>query len=334
MINATPAALAGISLLAISLVLVPFAAHAASDGDREYGDGYKEYYSEKMNDTDKMPYGMHDKMPYGMHDKMPYGMHDKMPYGMHGGWCGTGMGLMGMPFEFGKFGHMDMIEDFAFPLYDGSLTVTGSSQAMVEPDTLTIRLGVETTRDTAGAALADNSRLMAAAVDAVLALGIPDDDMSTANFNIYPLYDSQYDSLGNYISVFQGYEVSNTIIVTTDMLNMTSDIIDTAVQAGANRVDSVTFGLAPENEAAVREDLIGEAVNNAIFKAELALEPLGYEIIGVDAVVMDAEYGVLEPLTRFATEIASMSADTSTPIFAGDQTLTASATITFIIGPE
>lgn len=218
---------------------------------------------------------------------------------------------------------------------NGKITVTGNAQTTIMPDTLIITLGVRTTGDTAGAALADNSRHMAATIEAISALGIPDEDMGTSYFNIRAIYDSDYDYEGNYVETFKEYQVTNTLIINTDMLNMTSDIIDTAVSAGANRIDSVKFGLSPDTESAIHDSLISNAVDDAVSKAELALAPLCYDIIGVYTVQTDSTLDTLAPLTRFVGDFALAFAESdSTPILAQDQVITYSVVITFIIAPE
>lgn len=167
-----------------------------------------------------------------------------------------------------------------------TLSVTGAASQTLEPDVLYAGIGVETRADTASAALAENSELMAGVLEALRAAGLADGDVSTSKLEIYPAYDYGDDG-----PVLLGYDAVNSIRVATPMLGAAADIIDGAVGAGANRVDSVSFGLSPEREAEARDRLIGAAVLDARAKADLALEPLGYGVIGVKSVDLDDDAG-------------------------------------------
>ena len=265
--------------------------------------------------------------------------HDK-GYGMNDTWGQPGMDRKdkgyGMNDTWGSPG-MDLEEHFLYDILsyaalEGTMTVTGNAHANAEPETLTIRLGVQTTDPTAGAALSENSRLMTSAVEAITALGIPEDELSTSHFNIEPRYEGRYNEFDVYTNVFVGYSVSNIIEVTTDRLDMAAEIIDASVAAGANSVISVNFGVSPETEKSMRDGLIGDAVCDAVHKAELALKPIGYRISGVETMDIDSP-GAYGPLGRAFAQITEDAAFAGTPIFSGDQSLSASVTVTFFIGP-
>lgn len=277
-----------------------------------------------MGDYDK-GYGMNDT--WGHHDMddydKGYGMddHDK-GYGMNDTWGHPDIGL-------DEYFVYDIL---SYAASEGTMTITGNAHANAEPETLTIRLGVQTTNPTAGAALSENSRLMTSAVEAITTLGIPEDELSTSYFNIEPRYEGKYDEDGIYTNVFVGYRVSNIIEVTTDRLDMAADIIDASVAAGANSVISVNFGVSPETEKSTRDGLIGDAVCDAVHRAEMALKPIGYRITGVETMHVDSP-GAHGSWRLASAQIAEDAAFAGTPIFSGDQSLSASVTVTFFIGP-
>ena len=79
---------------------------------------------------------------------------------------------------------------------------------------------------------------------------------------------------------------------------------------------------------------MGQAVINAKTKAENALTPLNHKIIGVKAVTL-SEFGVPPPIPVFTAsgvfaEDAAMKS--STPVFSGDQDITTTASVIFLIG--
>lgn len=217
------------------------------------------------------------------------------------------------------------------------ITVTGSATTSVDPNLLNINFGVEVEAKTAKEAISINSAAMMAVVDAIKKLGISEDEISTSSFTIYPVYDNQVDpKTGVYIrSELTGYKVSNILSVKTGKLNMAGSIIDAAVDAGANRVDSVYYSLSPEKQLTVQDELIEKAVLNAKSKAEKALTPLDQKIIGVKMVSM-SDFGYPPPpipyYGGFYAETAAL--DKSTPVFSSDQDVTTTVNVTFLIGGQ
>ena len=221
------------------------------------------------------------------------------------------------------------------PSREKTISVTGTATASVNPDLLNIQFGVETQAKTASEAIDANNVAMNQVVDAIKKLGIAEDEIRTSTFNIYPIYNSITDpKTGVYIgSNLTGYRVSNILSVKTEKLTIGGDVIDAAVQAGANRVDSIFFGLSPDKQLAVQDDLIGKAVMNAKSKAEKGLVPLGQKIIGVKLVSL-SDFGYPPPPINYGYARADAGFETkaSAPIFQSDQDVTTTANVIFLIG--
>jgi hypothetical protein len=214
-----------------------------------------------------------------------------------------------------------------------TISVTGMASTSVDPDLLNIQFGVETQAKTASEAINANNELMNQVVEAIKILGITEDEIHTSSFSIYPIYDSITDpKTGIYIrSELTGYRVSNILSVKTDKLTMGGDLIDAAVQAGANRVDSVFFSLSPDRQLAVQDELIGKAVTNAKSKAELALQPLGQKIIGVKLVSL-TDFGYPPPPIPYYSYGDAVLEKSAAPIFQSTQDVTTTANVIFLIG--
>lgn len=216
-----------------------------------------------------------------------------------------------------------------------TISVTGTATDSVKPDLVNIQFGVETEAKTAQEAISTNSAAMTEVVDAIRQLGITEDEINTSNFSIYPVYNNTVDpKTGVYIGTeLTGYKASNILSVKTKKITMAGDIIDTAVSAGANRVDSVYFSLSPEKQLAMQDDLIEGAVLNAQSKAEKALSPLGQKIIGVKMVNLSDSYYPPPPIYYGAYDEVAYSAK-STPVFASNQDVTTTANVIFLIGEQ
>ena len=211
-----------------------------------------------------------------------------------------------------------------------TISTTGTATISVDPDLLKIQFGVETQAKTATEAIDLNNEAMNQVVNAIKKLGISDDEISTSNFSIYPVYEPINDPVtGIYQrSELVGYRVTNILMVKTGKLSMGGDIIDAAVSAGANRVDSVYFDLSPQRRASMQDQLIQDAVSNAKSKAEKALVPLGQKIIGVKMVSI-SDSGYYPPPVYYMEDYAMKS---STPIFQSEKDVSTVANVVFLIG--
>jgi hypothetical protein len=202
------------------------------------------------------------------------------------------------------------------------ITVSGSAFKDVEPDEIVVSFGVETQALTADQASALNAETMNKVVDAVKNVGIEEDEISTSRFNVYP----NYDSTGRVIT---GYTVSNIVTVKTTKLEKASDIIDSTVEAGANRVENVFFTLSDTMQKQLRDELIADAIEDAQGRAEKALKPLNKNIIGVKSISL-SDFGIPGPIPVFERAAFKAAAE-PTPIFKSEQQVSMSATIIFLI---
>lgn len=213
-----------------------------------------------------------------------------------------------------------------------TISVTGSATEFVSPDLVTVQFGVDTQAKTAKDAINSNSQLMNAMVSTIENGGITKDEISTAGFSIYPVYnDTVIDyATGMHKSVLVGYKASNTLYVKTTKLSMAGDVIDTAVGAGANRVDYISFSLSPDKQQSLQDDLLGKAVLDAKSRAEKALDPLGQKIIGVKTVNLSES--MVPPVPMYYGAMASSGK--STPIFTANQQVTTTVNVIFLIGDQ
>lgn len=211
-----------------------------------------------------------------------------------------------------------------------SITVTGTASAQAEPDLLVVRLGVETQEETAAAALASNSELMARVAGALAAAGVQEDGIGTSRLSLHPVYGRYDQEAGR--SELVGYRASNAVTAETADLAAAAGVVDGAVAAGANRVDGVSFELSPGRHKEVRDGLIAAAVLDARAKADLALEPLGYRVTGVRAVAI-SEPGAPHLLPALAAEASDSSFRSAPPVFAPGREVSAAATVSFLMGP-
>ncbi len=229
---------------------------------------------------------------------------------------------------------MGQTEPTPYPSREKTLSVTGQATTFVDPDRLNVNFGIEVQKATAKSALEENSSKMNEVIDAIKSTGISEDEISTTQFSIYPVYESyQEKETGIYRQRLTGYSVSNIIQVKTSKLELASDIIDSAVKVGVNRVDSVSFSLSEKKQQQISDDLLSEAISNAKSKAEKALAPLNYRVIGVKHVSLSDTGYYPPPMPQYVAMDAAV-AKSATPIFSSDQQVSATASVVFLIGSD
>ncbi|MFZ1077885.1 MAG: SIMPL domain-containing protein [Nitrosotalea sp.] len=216
-------------------------------------------------------------------------------------------------------------------------SVTGTATLSVSPDLVAIQLGVDTQAKTAQDAMSENAQATNATITAIQNLGIANNETGTNSFTIDPVYNQTgpYPPYNEYKNDLVGYQVSNTLLIKTTQLHLTGRILDAAVGAGANRVDSVSFLLSPAKQQSVQNDLISLAVLDAQSKAEKALAPLGQKIIGVKTVNL-SEFNMPSPVQTYGMTAMSAPAPqmAQTPILASNQDITATVNVIFLIGAQ
>ena len=219
---------------------------------------------------------------------------------------------------------------------ENTISVTGSSSTSSSPDILIIVLGVESEAKTANESLSQNSNALNSVISSLNNSGIPEDDIQTSNFSIYPIYDSIKDSNGNYQQILIGYRVSNILSIQTEKIDSAGNIIDAAVSSGANRVDNISFQLSDAKFQRISDDLISDAINNAKQKAEKAVKPLEQKIVGVKSIILHDNLIPYydSPLRGSFDSMAMKSSMEYAPIISGDEEITTSVSVVFYISPE
>jgi uncharacterized protein YggE len=152
-----------------------------------------------------------------------------------------------------------------------TLTVSGSGDAFLAPDIAYIYIGVHTEAATAAEAVSENTSQTEALIQAIRDFGIAANDIRTTNFSIWPM--ERYDPSTGLPSGEKTYAADNTVYVTVRAMDTLGDLLDTAVQAGANTVNSIQFDVAEKSEAL--QEARADAVADARAQAESLAQAAG-----------------------------------------------------------
>jgi len=154
-----------------------------------------------------------------------------------------------------------------------TLSVNGTGQAFLSPDIAYIYIGVHTEEDTAADAVKANNSQTQQVISALRDAGVAANDIRTTNFSIWP--NQQYGPNGQPTST--RYVVDNSVFVTVRELDGLGDLLDSAIGAGANSINSIQFDVADKAEALkkAREEAVKDAKEQAQQLADAAGMNLG-----------------------------------------------------------
>ncbi len=208
------------------------------------------------------------------------------------------------------------------------LTVSGNGEVRVEPDLATVRLGIVGQPETACVAQDAANLVGAAILDALAGVGVDDDDIQTAGLNLTPLY-RRMRADGDPEII--GYRASNTVSVRVTDVRLVGGIIDAGLEAGANQLQGVSFGL--QDDLAAREEALRMAIAEARRKAEAMADALGVNLAGVLRVNEGGVF-VQRPVMEMGARAMAAQGMAPTPVAPGSVSVSASVSIEYRIFPR
>ena len=209
---------------------------------------------------------------------------------------------------------------------DRTIHVTGSGSVVGEPDIATLNLGVSAEKASVEDAREAAASAMTSVIESLQANDVAEKDIQTENFSIYPQYD--YTDNGR---VLRGYRVNNTVSAKVRELEGLSDIIDDAAAAGGDIVVVNSIQFMIEDSTALQTQARALAVKNAEAKAQTLAEA-SRVTLGKPVTITETTHGESPPIAfAESAALAADSARSSTPVQAGELTVTVNVTIVYEI---
>lgn len=204
-----------------------------------------------------------------------------------------------------------------------TIQVSGNGEAQAPPDLAVLSLAIETHAATAADAAGRNGGL-AQKVSAAIRARLGDKGKTwTGGYSLYPEYADE--SRPNAKPAITGYRAENTITVQTGALDLVGPLIDAAIAAGANRVNSLDFSLRDDTSA--RNDAISKAAKDAQAQAQALAAALNLKLGPIINATTVSNEGPRPVMFR----AAALSANSSTPVSPGEVTVPASVSLTYQI---
>ena len=156
---------------------------------------------------------------------------------------------------------------------DNTISVAGDSVVTAMPDQAEIYVRTETRGTTALEAQQENRVIADKVHAALLQKGVKESDIETTSYDLQEEWQWENDR-----NVLKGYNLINTVKVTTKDVAGAGSIVDTAVEAGANGVDRISFTLSKEARIRVNAQALEEASSSAQQKAQSIADALGLRL--------------------------------------------------------
>ncbi len=204
------------------------------------------------------------------------------------------------------------------------ITVQGTGEIRVEPDTAFISVGAEHIAETAGDATAALTETSNAVIDAVKAMGVADKDVATQSLTLTPIYEEEEGRVTTPPKI-SAYRASTNVLVTVRQIDQASAVLDAALSAGANVLNSVRFGAS--DTAVLKQQALDAATRDAARKAETIAAALGGRLGGLIWMREESSFSPGQlPLPSFGGRAIAAEA---LPIETGELSITATVRANF-----
>jgi uncharacterized protein YggE len=202
-----------------------------------------------------------------------------------------------------------------------TISVSGEGEVSATPDIARITTGVQMRAEAAGDAMRMASEAMAKVFAALDAQGVDPADVQTSRLSLDPVWDDDPQPRTGSPDVV-GYVAGNMVSVRLRDVGAIGSVVDALVVAGANRFESIGFGI--EDPKPMLEEARRAAVADARGKAELLADAAG---LTLGPVLSLNESGGFRPQPMFAQADMARGA----PVAEGTMSLGAQVQIVYAI---
>ena len=207
-----------------------------------------------------------------------------------------------------------------------TISVSAEGEVTLPPDMARVILGVTAEAKSSRDALDGAGRTMRAILDFVKAQEIEASDIQTDAIRLNPRYGHNANGQIDY-RIIVGYTAETTVRLRLQEINIVGEVLAGAVEAGANRIDGISFGLKDETGALdeARRIAVAEARRKAAFLAEAAG-------VGLGPLLQLTEMGSPSYRMEVASMAMDMRADVApVPVAPGEISFSASVSLVYQI---
>lgn len=233
------------------------------------------------------------------------------------------LGTLALPASTG----IALAQDMATPTAAAGIatvSVSGHGEVNVPPDTASVNIGVDIIKPTLSEAQEQATAQATAVIEAMKAAGIADEDIQTDFYSVNILRDYSENADPTLIT---GFEIINQLRVTVRDTDTLGELLDAAVNAGANSIYGVTFYV--DDQTAAASEARVEAVADARAKAEELASAAGMSL-GPVVAISEGTTPLISPVYGMGRGGGmAMAESAAVPVESGSTTIAVDVTVTY-----
>jgi hypothetical protein len=209
------------------------------------------------------------------------------------------------------------------PTDSKSITVSASGDVEATPDQAVVRVAVTATGNDSTTVREELASNVESVRDALVEYGIPAENIRTAHFDIRQERD--HTPQGTEIGDYRGI---HALEITTSDTEAAGEIIDLAVDNGADQIDGVSFTLSDEKREELHNDALESAMENADTRADTLAAASDLSVTEVHSIhSADTNHRPYHMETAYVAADGAAGAGTS--VQSGPVTVTADVRVTY-----
>ncbi len=214
--------------------------------------------------------------------------------------------------------------DIDSPAPNSTITVSATGSESADPDKAELRIVVEKRAADPNTARTDVADNVSSVTDALLAMGIAEEDIRTTDYRIGERPPHRYPPEGEKPDEPVAYARQTLEVHLTD-LDRVGETIDTAVESGATEVQDVRFTLTEETRNELRNEALVDAMSQARSQADTLANQSELTISGPTEITTQSSR---MPIVRYESAAGGAVAS-GTEINAGPVSVSTHVTVTY-----
>ncbi len=180
-----------------------------------------------------------------------------------------------------------------------TISIRESAEVEAEPDLAVIQAGLETRGEDAEEVRDELAERGDALYDALIEYGLDEDDVVTGDFSIRDRIDyrrAEEDGVDSEddLDEYRYYEGSHTLTIEVHEVENAGEVIDVAVDAGADEIGRIEFTFSDETREQLRQEALEKALADARAEADFVAGEVDAAV--VEAKTVDTSGGDISPV--------------------------------------
>lgn len=203
-----------------------------------------------------------------------------------------------------------------------TISVTGYGEAQGNPDIAQIMIGVNIINENVGDAVNEVNETIERITTSVVAMGVSETDIQTAAYTVWP--EERYSPETGFPTGQRLFHVDSTIQLKVREVSRLGEILQAALQVGANNVYGISFGI--DDPAPLTEQARLDAIEDARQRASQLADGLGASL-GKPVLISE---GVVGPIIYAPVSIeGKYGVGGGAPVTPGQTTIGVQVQVTF-----